>query len=162
MLFTKATVAVEEFKKLLVKKHQINFTNVIKFLYTNKFFIILRIRKTFFYYVKMNKKESFNIARHQYIKGYHDNNEHIFPTLDLVAKEFSLTLSTLRKKAANEGWYKTKQFQNIREEYEMNNQFKGKYSKLAQISRNTSSLLNIFCQLIKNFKQEKKNTFDRR
>tara|TARA_Y100000996_G_scaffold336593_1_gene273229 strand:- start:155 stop:394 length:240 start_codon:yes stop_codon:yes gene_type:complete len=55
----------------------------------------------------MNKNsESFNIARHQYIKGYQDKNEHIFPTLDLVAKEFSLTLSTLRKKAANEGWYK--------------------------------------------------------
>ena len=60
----------------------------------------------------MNKSsESFNIARHQYIKGYQDKNEHFFPTLDLVAKEFSLTLSTLRKKAANEGWYqKRKQY----------------------------------------------------
>ena len=77
----------------------------------------------------MNKNsESFNIARHQYIKGYQDKKELIFPTLDLVAKEFSLTLSTLRKKAANEGWYqKRKQYQNIREEYEMRNQFKGKY-----------------------------------
>ena len=53
----------------------------------------------------MNKNsESFNFARHQYIKGYQDKNEHIFPTLDLVAKEFSLTLSTLRKKAANKRW----------------------------------------------------------
>ena len=44
----------------------------------------------------MNKNsESFNIARHQYIKGYHDKNEHIFPALDLIAKEFSLTLSPL-------------------------------------------------------------------
>ena len=44
----------------------------------------------------MNKhSESFNIPRHQYIKGYQDNNEHIFPTLDLVAKEFSLTLINL-------------------------------------------------------------------
>ena len=87
----------------------------------------------------MNKNlESFNIARHQYIKGYQDKKEHIFPTLDLVAKEFSLTLSTLRKKAANEGWYKKrKQYQNAQEEYEMRKQFKGKYSKLAQISRNS-------------------------
>ena len=94
----------------------------------------------------MNKhSESFNIARHQYIKGYQDNNEHIFPTLDLVAKEFSLTLSTLRKKAANEGWYqKRKQYQNVREEYEMRNQFKGKYSKLAQISRNTLVFVEYF------------------
>ena len=62
----------------------------------------------------MNKKsESFIIARNQYIKGYEDKNERIFPTLDLIAKEFQLTLSTLRKKAANEGWYqKRKQFQN--------------------------------------------------
>ncbi len=81
----------------------------------------------------MNKNsESFNIARHQYIKGYQDEKGHIFPTLDLIAKEFSLTLSTLRKKAANEGWYqKRKQYQNVREEYEMCIQFKGKYSKLA-------------------------------
>ena len=94
----------------------------------------------------MNKhSESFNIARHQYIKGYQDKNEHIFPTLDFVAKEFSLTLSTLRKKAANEGWYKKrKQYQNVREEYEMREQFKGKYSKLAQISRNTLVLVEYF------------------
>ena len=94
----------------------------------------------------MNKNsESFNIARHQYIKGYQDNNEHIFPTLDLVAKEFILTLSMLRKKAANEGWYqKRKQYQNVREEYEMREQFKGKYSKLAQISRNTLVFVEYF------------------
>ena len=35
--------------------------------------------------------ESFNIARQQYINGYLDNNERIFPTLDLVAKEFIST-----------------------------------------------------------------------
>ena len=83
----------------------------------------------------MNKKsESFNIARHQYIKGYQDKKEHIFPTLDLVAKEFSISLSTLRKKAANEGWYKKRiQYQNAREEYEMQKQFRGKYSKLAKL-----------------------------
>ena len=94
----------------------------------------------------MNKNsESFNIARHQYIKGYQDKNEHIFPTLDLVSKEFSLTLSTLRKKAANEGWYKKrKQYQNVKEEYEMRRQFKGKYSKLAQISRNTLVFVEYF------------------
>ena len=94
--------------------------------------------------MKKNLK-SLNIARQQYIKGYLDNNEHIFPTLNLVAKEFSLTLSTLRKKAANEGWYqKRKQYQNVREEYEMRNQFKGKYSKLAQISRNTLVFVEYF------------------
>ena len=94
----------------------------------------------------MNKNsESFNIARHQYIKGYQDKKELIFPTLDLIAKEFSLTLSTLRKKAANEGWYKKrKQYQNAREEYEMRKKFRGKYSKLAQISRNTLVFVEYF------------------
>ena len=107
----------------------------------------------------MNKNsESFNIARHQYIKGYNDNNELVFPTLDLIAKEFSLTLSTLRKKAANEGWYqKRKQYQNVREEYEMRNQFKGKYSKLAQISRNTLVFVEYFqTEIHKEILEEKK------
>ena len=94
----------------------------------------------------MNKKsESFIIARNQYIKGYEDKNERIFPTLDLIAKEFQLTLSTLRKKAANEGWYqKRKQIQKASDEYEIRKQFKGKYSKLAQISRNTLIFVEYF------------------
>ena len=101
--------------------------------------------------------ESLNIARQQYIKGYLDNNEHIFPTLNLVAKEFSLTLSTLCKKAANEGWYqKRKQYQNVKE-YEMRNQFKGKYSKLAQISRNTLVFIEYFQSAIHDEILEEKN-----
>ena len=76
----------------------------------------------------------------------------------MFAKEFSLTLSTLRKKAANEGWYqKRKQYQNIREEYEMRNQFKGKYSKLAQISRNTLVFVEYFqSEIHKEIQEEKK------
>ena len=63
----------------------------------------------------------------------------------LIAKKFSLSLSTLRKKAANEGWYKKrKQHQNAREEYEIRKQFKGKYSKLAQISRNSLLFAEFF------------------
>ena len=107
----------------------------------------------------MNKNsESFNIARHQYIKGYQDKKELIFPTLGLIAKEFSLTLSTLRKKAANEGWYqKRKQYQSVREEYEMRKQFKGKFSKLAQISRNTLVFAEYFqSEIHKEIQEEKK------
>ena len=107
----------------------------------------------------MNKNsESFNIARHQYIKGYQDKKELIFPTLGLIAKEFSLTLSTLRKKAANEGWYqKRKHYQNVREEYELRKQFKGKYSKLAQISRNTIVFAEYFqLEIHKEIQEEKK------
>jgi len=95
----------------------------------------------------MNKSsEALDLARHEYIKGYEEkDNSTIFPTLDLVAKEFSISLSTLRKKAANECWYKKrKQYQNAREEYEMRKQFRGKYSKLAQISRNSLVLVEYF------------------
>ena len=90
--------------------------------------------------------EAFDSARSEYIKGYEEKNTTIFPTLDLVAKEFSLTLSTLRKKAANEGWYqKRKQYQSAREEYEIRKQFRGKYSNLAKISRNTLVFVE-YCQ----------------
>ena len=89
--------------------------------------------------------EAFDMARSEYIEGYVEKNEHIFPTLSLVAKEFKLCLSTLRKKAANEGWYnKRKQLQHSREEYEIRKQFKGKHSKLAQISRNTLFFVEYF------------------
>ena len=107
----------------------------------------------------MNKNSaSFNIVRHQYIKGYQDKKELIFPTLGLIAKEFSLTLSTLRKKAANEAWYqKRKHYQSVREEYEMRKQFKGKFSKLAQISRNTLVFAEYFqSEIHKEIQEEKK------
>ena len=32
--------------------------------------------------------ETFDSARSEYIEGYEEKNEHIFPTLSLVAKEF--------------------------------------------------------------------------
>ena len=52
----------------------------------------------------MNKSsEAFDSARSEYIEGCVEKKEHIFPTLSLIAKEFKLSLSTLRKKAANEG-----------------------------------------------------------
>ena len=94
----------------------------------------------------MNKtSEAFDSARSEYIKGYEEKNTTIFPTLDLVAKEFSISLSTLRKKAANEGWYKKrKHHQNSREEFEMRKQFKGEYSKLAQVSRNSLVFVEYF------------------
>ena len=80
----------------------------------------------------IKSSEALDLARTEYINGYEEKDTTIFPTLNLIAKEFSLSLSTLRKKAANEGWYKKrKQHQNAREEYEIRKQFKGKYSKLA-------------------------------
>ena len=94
----------------------------------------------------MNKtSEAFDSARSEYIEGYVEKNKLTFPTLNLVAKEFKISLSTLRKKAANEGWYKKrKHHQNSREEFEIRKQFKGKYSKLAQVSRNSLVFVEYF------------------
>ena len=93
----------------------------------------------------INTSEAFDSARSEYIEGYVEKVKLIFPTLNLVAKEFKISLSTLRKKAANEGWYKKrKHHQNSREEFEMRKQFKGKYSKLAQVSRNSLVFVEYF------------------
>ena len=89
--------------------------------------------------------EAFDSARSKYIEGYEKNNKLNFPTLALVAKEFNVSFSTLRRKAANEGWLKKRKHrQNSREEYEMRKQFKGEYSKLAQVSRNSLFFVEYF------------------
>ena len=89
--------------------------------------------------------EVFDLARDEYITGHDDEDRRVFPTLALVAKDFEISLSTLRKKAANEGWYKKrKTFQHSREEFVLRKKFKGKYSKLAQVSRNTLVFVEYF------------------
>ena len=89
--------------------------------------------------------EAFDSARSEYIEGYVEKNKLIFPTLALVAKEFNVSFSTLRKKAANECWFKKRKHHQIsREEFEMRKQFKGKYSKLAQVSRNSLVFVEYF------------------
>ena len=89
--------------------------------------------------------EAFDLARDEYIAGYDDKQIRIFPTLALVAKEFEISFSTLRNKAANEGWFKKrKSFQQSREEFVIRKKFKGKYSKLAQVSRNTLVFMEYF------------------
>ena len=98
----------------------------------------------------MNKTfEAFDSARSEYIEGYVEKNKLIFPTLALVAKEFKVSFSTLRKKAANEGWFKKRKHHQIsREEFEIRKQFKGKYSKLAQVSRNSLVFVEYFQTVI--------------
>ena len=107
----------------------------------------------------MNKtSEAFDSARSEYIEGYVEENKLIFPTLNLVAKEFKISLSTLRKKAANEGWFKKRKHHQIsREEFEMRKQFKGEYSKLAQVSRNSLVFVEYFQNVINEEIEKVKN-----
>ena len=94
----------------------------------------------------MNKtSEAFDSARSKYIEGYEKKSKLTFPTLALVAKEFNVSFSTLRRKAANEEWHKKRKHrQNSREEFEMRKQFKGEFSKLAQVSRNSLVFVEYF------------------
>ena len=102
--------------------------------------------------------EAFDSARSEYIEGYVEKNKLIFPTLALVAKEFNVSFSTLRKKAANEGWFKKRKHHQIsREEFEMRKQFKGEYSKLAQVSRNSLVFVEYFQNLINEEIEKVKN-----
>ena len=98
----------------------------------------------------MNKtSEAFDSARSKYIEGYEKKSKLTFPTLALVAKEFNVSFSTLRRKAANEGWLKKRKHrQNSREEYEMRKLFKGEYSKLAKVSRNSLVFVEYFQTVI--------------
>ena len=108
----------------------------------------------------MNKtSEAFDSARSEYIEGYVEKNKLIFPTLALVAKEFNVSFSTLRKKAANEGWFKKRKHHQIsREEFEIHKQFKGEYSKLAQVSRNSLVFVEYFQTAInKEIEEVKRN-----
>ena len=107
----------------------------------------------------IKNSEAFDSARSDYIEGYEEKNKLIFPTLALVAKEFNVSFSTLRRKAANEGWHKKRKHrQNSREEYEMRKQFKGKYSKLAKVSRNSLVFVEYFQTVInKEIKRVKRN-----
>ena len=110
--------------------------------------------------MSVNKtSEAFDSARNEYIEGYEEKNKLIFPTLALVAKEFNVSFSTLRKKAANEGWFKKRKHHQIsREEFEIRKQFKGEYSKLAQVSRNSLVFVEYFQTAInKEIEEVKRN-----
>ena len=107
----------------------------------------------------IKNSEAFDSARSEYIEGYEKKSKLTFPTLALVAKEFNVSFSTLRRKAANEGWHKKRKHrQNSREEYEMRKQFKGEYSKLAQVSRNSLFFVEYFQTAInKEIEEVKRN-----
>ena len=82
------------------------------------------------------KRIDYKEAREYYIKGEGDE----YPSLYDVAREFKYSLSTLRKKAANEGWLrKRKERISLQETMEMRKEFMGKATKLSNIAFNAIS-----------------------
>ena len=54
-------------------------------------------------------KIDYSEARDWYIKGDKEKEGIKYPSLPDIAREFEYSLSTLRKKAANEGWFKKRE-----------------------------------------------------
>ena len=82
------------------------------------------------------KRIDYKDAREYYIKGEGDE----YPSLYDVAREFKYSLSTLRKKAANEGWLKKRKERiSLQETMEMRKEFMGKATKLSNVAFNAIS-----------------------
>ena len=82
------------------------------------------------------KRIDYKEAREYYIKGEGDE----YPSLYDVAREFKYSLSTLRKKAANEGWLKKRKERiSLQETMEMRKEFMGKATKLSNAAFNAIS-----------------------
>ena len=79
------------------------------------------------------KRVDYKEAREYYIKGEGDE----YPSLYDVAREFKYSLSTLRKKAANEVWLKKRKERiSLQETMEMRKEFMGKATKLSNVAFN--------------------------
>ena len=82
------------------------------------------------------KRIDYKEAREYYIKGEGDE----YPSLYDVAREFKYSLSTLRKKAANEGWLKKRKERiSLQETMEMRKEFMGKATMLSNVAFNAIS-----------------------
>ncbi len=92
------------------------------------------------------KRIDYKEAREYYIKGEGDE----YPSLYDVAREFKYSLSTLRKKAANEGWLrKRKERISLQETMEMRKEFMGKATKLSNVAFNAISAAEYIISKIK-------------
>ena len=83
-------------------------------------------------------KIDYSEARDWYIKGDKDEEGTKYPSLPDIAREFEYSLSTLRKKAANEGWFKKREERMaLKDIISMRKEFMGKAVKLSKVSFNS-------------------------
>ena len=82
-------------------------------------------------------KIDYSEARDWYIKGDKEKEWIKYPSLPDIAREFNYSLSTLRKKAANEGWLKKRKDKlQLKEVISMRREFMGKAVKLSNVCFN--------------------------
>ena len=97
-------------------------------------------------------KIDYSEARDWYIKGYKDKEGIKYPSLPDIAREFEYSLSTLRKKAANEGWLKKREERiKLKDLINMRKEFMGKAVKLSKVSLNSITAAEF---LIKKIQEE--------
>ena len=95
-------------------------------------------------------KIDYSEARDWYIKGDKDKGGIKYPSLPDIAREFEYSLSTLRKKAANEGWFKKREERMaLKEIISMRKEFMGKAIKLSKVSLNSISAADFLITKIK-------------
>ena len=82
-------------------------------------------------------KIDYSEAREWYVKGDKEENGYSYPSLPEIAREFNYSISTLRKKAANEGWLKQRKDRlNLKDMINMRKKFMGKAVKLSKVCFN--------------------------
>ena len=82
-------------------------------------------------------KIDYSEARDWYVKGDKEENGYSYPSLPEIAREFNYSISTLRKKAANEGWLKQRKDRlNLKDTINMRREFMGKAVKLSNVCFN--------------------------
>ena len=95
-------------------------------------------------------KIDYSEARDWYIKGDKDEEGIKYPSLSDIAREFEYSLSTLRKKAANEGWFKKREERMaLKDIISMRKEFMGKAIKLSKVSLNSISAADFLITKIK-------------
>ena len=82
-------------------------------------------------------KIDYSEARDWYVAGEKEKDGQSYPSLPEIAREFNYSLSTLRKKAANEGWLKKRKDKlQLKEVISMRREFMGKAVKLSNVCFN--------------------------
>ena len=82
-------------------------------------------------------KIDYSEARDWYVKGDKEENGYSYPSLPEIVREFNYSISTLRKKAANEGWLKQRKDRlNLKDTINMRREFMGKAVKLSNVCFN--------------------------
>ena len=103
-------------------------------------------------------KIDYSEARDWYVTGDKEESGYSYPSLPEIAREFNYSLSTLRKKAANEGWLKKRKDRlQLKEVINMRKEFMGKAVKLSNVCFNAITAAEFLINKINEEQKEIKN-----